>query len=120
MFLCKKYAPLGPNNASYILYIHTYIHTCNYSGTSTFYNESANPRRRALASYTHAIHVYACAVLLLVGWSINFYIQLVVAYQLAESQSLACYTTHAGVDTRPAWQLLMPPRYAELIEISQC
>ena len=24
-------------------------------------------------SYTHAIHVYACAVLLLVGWSINFY-----------------------------------------------
>ena len=30
----------------------------------------------------HAIHVYACAVLLLVGWSIKF----VVAYRLAESQ----------------------------------
>ena len=35
-------------------------------------HQSANPRRRAF-SYTHAIHVYTCAVLLLVGWSINFY-----------------------------------------------
>ena len=35
------------------------------------------------------------AVLLLVGWSINFYTTRgrPVAYQLAESQSLACYTT---------------------------
>ena len=41
-------------------------------------------------SYTHVIHVYACTVLLLVGWSL---LQLVVTYQLAESQSLACYTT---------------------------
>ena len=40
-------------------------------------------------SYTHEIHVYACAVLLLVGWSI---LQLLVAHQLAESQSLACYS----------------------------
>ena len=24
-------------------------------------------------SYTHVIHVYVCAVLLLVGWSIHFY-----------------------------------------------
>ena len=24
-------------------------------------------------SYTHVIHVYACAVLLVVGWSINVY-----------------------------------------------
>ena len=41
-------------------------------------------------SYTHVIHVYACAVLLFMGWSI---LQLMVTYQLAESQSLACYTT---------------------------
>ena len=45
--------------------------------------------------------------------------QLVVAYHLAESQSLASYTTryHAGVNARPALQLLVPPRYAELVEV---
>ena len=39
-----------------------------------------------------AIHVYACAVYY---WWVGplIFIQLVVAYHLAESQSLACYTT---------------------------
>ena len=31
-------------------------------------------------SYTHAIHVYACAVLLLVGWSINFFTTFIHFY----------------------------------------
>ena len=52
--------------------------------------------------YTHEIDVYACALLLSVGWSITHALHVYActavhsimdAYQLAESKSLACYTT---------------------------
>ena len=49
------------------------------------YNESANPRRRALAIHMHGTVIG--------GRAGPFLIQLVVAYQLAESQLLAFYTT---------------------------
>ena len=76
-----------------IVFSSSYTSYCTLFSNSTI-NErhySANPRSRALAirkrfMCTHARYCYWWA-----GPSI--FIQLVVAYHLAESQSLACYTT---------------------------
>ena len=80
----------GKLHVSLVLYNYIVTIYYNYNSTVMKGTKSANPRRRALAIRMRYMHVYA--VLLLVGWS-KFFIQLVVAYHLAESLSLACYTT---------------------------
>ena len=56
---------LGHNN--------NYIHGRKYQQHPPTANENERQSSAQGVSYTHAIHVNACAVLLLVGWSINFY-----------------------------------------------